>query len=545
MLLKNINFYPLVKIFSLLILTLLNSTGMTAEIVKIDDSAFHSKETTLARWQLTANDFSQTIASYPMPLIYTQHGHQFDFFHFLLCEKSFFSNKLVPLLTKEGLGEPNQIEKGYTSTDTHTDPDIFVKHGKTIAVVFFIFIMIFIIAIFMIKINRMLKHKIQKRKRTANLIVKTNRNLKHEIQERKQLEAKLKQANQDLQNEIEQHKITLENLQTTQLQLIQSEKMAALGQLVAGLAHEINTPLGAIRSSVHNIAKFLGQTLMQLPDFFNLLSKGQQKNFAALLQKSLQSEPTLTAREERKLKRALIRQLEAHSIEKPAIVADTLVDMYIYNEVEPYLSLLKGSESSQILQMAYKLSGLQRSSQTIETAVEQASKVVFALKNYARYDHSGEKTHANIVENIEMVLTLYHNQLKQGIDVNRKYAEIPLIMCYPDELNQVWTNLIHNALQAMAHKGTLNIEVQMVNDTIVIKITDDGVGIPDEVKPKIFEPFFTTKPPGEGSGLGLDIVKKIIDKHEGEITVTSQVGQTTFCISLPVYAPTIKETTHV
>jgi len=284
---------------------------------------------------------------------------------------------------------------------------------------------------------------------------------------------------------------------------------------------------------------------MQLPDFFDLLSKGQQKNFAALLQKSLQSKSTLTAREERQLKRVLIRQLEIYSVEKPAIVADTLVDMHIYNEIEPFLSLLNTSESPVILQTAYKLSGLQRSTHIIETAVEQASKVVFALKNYARYDHSGEKTHANIVEGIEMVLTLYHNQIKQGIDVNRKYVELPLIMCYPDELNQVWTNLIHNALQAMNHKGTLNIEVQIDNDTLLIKITDDGAGIPDEIQTKIFEPFFTTKPPGEGSGLGLDIVKKIIAKHEGDITVTSKAGQTTFCIALPVSPSTIKETTHV
>jgi len=387
----------------------------------------------------------------------------------------------------------------------------------------------------MIRINRLLRNEIQERKRITNFIGKINRHLKHEIQGRKQLEAKLKQVNEDLQNEIEQHKKALENLQAMQSQLIHSEKMAALGQLVAGIAHEINTPLGAIRSSVNNIAKFLAQTLMQLPDFFDVLSKEQRNNFSALLQKSLQAKSTLTAKEERQLKRALMRQLQTYSIEKPAIVADTLVDMRIYHEIEPFLSLLTTSQSPLILQTAYKLSGLQRSTNTIETAVDRASKVIFALKNYARYDHIGEKILTNIIEGIETILTLYHNQIKQGIELSKNYSELPLVLCYPDELNQVWTNLIHNALQAMDYKGTLTIEANRQDEQIIVKITDSGIGIPDEVKPKIFMPFFTTKPPGEGSGLGLDIVKKIIEKHEGDITVKSQPGKTTFCVSLPIY----------
>jgi signal transduction histidine kinase len=106
-------------------------------------------------------------------------------------------------------------------------------------------------------------------------------------------------------------------------------------------------------------------------------------------------------------------------------------------------------------------------------------------------------------------------------------------MCYPDELNQLWTNLIHNALQAMNHEGELLIDIDLEGDFIVIKITDSGCGIPDEIKPQIFEPFFTTKPAGEGSGLGLDIVKKIVSKHDGHISVDSCPGKTTFTVCLP------------
>jgi len=109
-----------------------------------------------------------------------------------------------------------------------------------------------------------------------------------------------------------------------------------------------------------------------------------------------------------------------------------------------------------------------------------------------------------------------------------------LIMCYPDELNQVWTNLLHNALQAMDYRGTLQIEVKQQERNLLVSIADTGKGISSEIMPRIFEPFFTTKAPGEGSGLGLDIVKKIIDKHEGEIDVESASGKTKFTVRLPL-----------
>jgi signal transduction histidine kinase len=149
-------------------------------------------------------------------------------------------------------------------------------------------------------------------------------------------------------------------------------------------------------------------------------------------------------------------------------------------------------------------------------------------------DQTGEMVKTNIIDGIETVLTLYHNQLKQGVEVIRKFNEIPQIMCFADELNQVWTNILHNALQAMHHKGILHIGVKQLDGFIVTSITDSGSGIPPEIKEKIFQPFFTTKPAGEGSGLGLDIVKRIIDKHKGKIEVESVPGKTTFSIYLPV-----------
>jgi signal transduction histidine kinase len=111
------------------------------------------------------------------------------------------------------------------------------------------------------------------------------------------------------------------------------------------------------------------------------------------------------------------------------------------------------------------------------------------------------------------------------------------VLCYPDELNQVWTNLLHNALQAMGHKGVLKIDVKHQDNVILVSITDSGQGIPPEIMPRIFEPFFTTKPPGEGSGLGLDIVQKILEKHQGELQVESVPAKTKFTIALPIGIP--------
>jgi signal transduction histidine kinase len=202
--------------------------------------------------------------------------------------------------------------------------------------------------------------------------------------------------------------------------------------------------------------------------------------------------------------------------------------------------------------MVYHLTGLQESTQTIEMAIQRVSKIVFALKTYAHPDHQiREMVEADIRQGIEATLTIFQNQLRHGVEVVRHYAEVPPILCYPDELQQVWTNLIQNALQAMNYQGTLEIAVgseqkaeeqRVVPSTqhpapstqyLVVSITDSGCGITEELKDNVFEPFFTTRPTGEGSGLGLNIARKIIEKHHGRIELHSQPGRTTFQIFLP------------
>jgi signal transduction histidine kinase len=133
------------------------------------------------------------------------------------------------------------------------------------------------------------------------------------------------------------------------------------------------------------------------------------------------------------------------------------------------------------------------------------------------------------------VLTLYQNKLKVGIELETSIADLEAV-CYPDELNQVWTNLLHNALQAMDNEGKLTIKLLKEGDNAIFSVTDSGKGIPTEIRGKIFQPFFTTKARGEGSGMGLDIVKKIVEqKHGGRIWFDSEIGVgTTFYVSLPM-----------
>jgi len=366
-----------------------------------------------------------------------------------------------------------------------------------------------------------------------------------DITDRKQAEDKLIDANIEL-------KEMLTNLKRTQNELIESAKMAALGQLIAGVAHEINTPLGAIRASIGNITHALEQGTHQLPRVFQRLSAEEQQLFLEFVERALQADHQLTSKEERQLRRALETELDTHQIAKWDSLADMLVDMGIYTYPAAFEPLFQRPDAEFIVQTAYYLSMQKHGSENITTAVERASKVVFALKNYTHYDYTGQTTNVSITETIDIVLTLYHNQLKHGIEVVKQYDAEPVIPCYPDELNQVWTNLIHNAIQAMSGTGRLGIHVSQgptselpeswrhggisSKQSVLIELTDSGCGISPEIRDRIFDPFFTTKPAGEGSGLGLDICRRIIDKHQGHITFESQPGHTIFRVVLPVFS---------
>jgi signal transduction histidine kinase len=265
------------------------------------------------------------------------------------------------------------------------------------------------------------------------------------------------------------------------------------------------------------------------------LSPQQQQEFRALINTALQSHQSLSTQEERQLRRQLQTTLLNQGNPKAIAISTQLSQMQIVSDLHLYLSILQDPKCEQILQVAYALVMQHHNTQSIQQEVDRAAKIVFALKAYSHHSHNSEQILAKVNDSIEVVLTLYHNRLKHRIEVIRRYDdEIPEILCNPDELTQVWVNLIDNAIYAMGNGGTLEITITTQSSYVVVAIADSGCGMSPEIQSKIFEPFFTSKPRGEGSGLGLDIVRQIVQKHHGEIQVQSGSDRTVFTVMLPL-----------
>ena len=272
-------------------------------------------------------------------------------------------------------------------------------------------------------------------------------------------------------------------LKSSQLALVQSEKMASLGQMVAGIAHEINTPLGYVQNNVA-----IGQELFQ--------------------------------------------QVQSMIAGYEALVDDLLDEQATEGQIAAQMQqIAERRADANVQEMLGEMQGLMEDSLY---GIAQISELVLNLKNFSRVDAAATEA-VNLNECIESALNIGRNVLKDRVEVIKELGDIPKISCAPSQLNQVFLNLFTNAAQAMEGLGKLHIKTWSAESAVHISVADNGKGIPEEILTRIFDPFFTTKPVGEGTGLGLAITHQIIQKHGGEIHVDSRVGEgTCFHIKLPV-----------
>lgn len=348
-------------------------------------------------------------------------------------------------------------------------------------------------------------------------------------------------------------------LSNAQAQLIQQEKMASLGVMVAGIAHEINTPTsivnGATENLNNNLQLIIGEIVQdRIPPepMRRLLTEASRV-------RERKDTPTLSATEKFSLGRKLVQKLASGTIDENAARAraDFLLDLGLHDDAGAIR--IAATSSEQEFQIFRALVNIDKNMRNMRFALSSILSIVKALKHYSHRDQA-EAENVDVRDGIENTITVFHNQMKHGVQVNRHFEDVSKITCNPGELNQIYSNLIVNSVHAMKGQGTIDIFVRersingvfdpknVLDDNkleealgdkpenryVLITLQDSGSGIPAELQSKIFDPFFTTKAPGEGTGLGLGIIRNVVLKHHGMLALSSQPGRTRFTIALPV-----------
>ena len=319
----------------------------------------------------------------------------------------------------------------------------------------------------------------------------------------------------------------------------QREKLMALGKISAGLAHELNNPAAAARRAAHNLREAFTSVrtaALQLEKRGLPLSA---RLFVAQLDsdwiKEAGAQSALDTLERSEREEEFTAWLEEHNVPNSWDVAAALVDAGCEKAT---LERVATQIPAEFLGDAFvRIAGsitISRLIEQIESSVGKISELVRAVKEYSYMDQMPEQE-IDIHVGLENTLLMLRYQLKDGIEVVRDYDRtLPAVCARGSELNQVWTNLISNAVDAMRGKGTLCVRTSRQGTSAVIELIDSGPGIPPEIQSRIFEPFFTTKPVGEGTGLGLDTVYRIVKNHHGDITFDCQPGKTRFVVRIPL-----------